>query len=85
MSLTVSHLPLARDKLLHGARLSGQQSPLMGNQLSGPRFGKSGPAGTLRDGSPHLPGPINLSLEKMLPRAQPVLVSYLFHTLFLSS
>lgn len=58
----------------------------MGNKPLGPSFGKRAPAGALRDGHPHLPSPINAFPEKkMLPYAQPVLMSSLFDTLNLSS
>lgn len=60
---------LANDKLLHGARVSEQQRPLKGIKRLGLRCGTRVPAGTLRDRSQHLAGPINPSSEVMLPRA----------------
>lgn len=38
----------------------------LGKKLLEPRFGKRGPAGPLRNGSPHLAGPINPSLKVCL-------------------
>lgn len=76
----------ASDKPLHGAGLSLEQRPLIGNKLLGPRFGKKGPAGMLRNGSPHLAGPINASLKVCLLSCEHMhkraLTSYLFNTLF---
>lgn len=85
--LTVYPPLFAGDKPLHGAGLSLEQSPLIGNELLGPGFGKKGPAGTLRNGSPHLAGPINASLRVRLLSCEHMhksaLMSYLFNMLFL--